>query len=52
LGLIGRSDPALGAEPPHLYTVTLRGRRRLRQKPLLDAWFYPLALGQPQGQRI
>jgi hypothetical protein len=44
---IGRSDPALGAEPPHLYAVTLRGRKRPRQRPLLDTWFYPLAVGQP-----
>jgi hypothetical protein len=47
LALIGKSDPALGAEPPHLYAVTLRGRKRLRKRPLLDTWFYPLVLGQP-----
>jgi hypothetical protein len=44
---IGRSDPSLGAEPPHLYAVTLRGRKEVRQSPKIDMGFYPLALGQP-----
>ncbi len=47
LELIGWSDPMLRAEPPALYAVTARGRRRLGQGPLLDTWFYPMALGQP-----
>ena len=47
LQLIGRTDPALGAEPPHVYAVTLRGRKRIRKRPLLECWFYPLQLGQP-----
>ena len=47
LGLIGHTDPALGAEPPHLYAVTLRGRKRVKKRPLLENWFYPLKLGQP-----
>ena len=47
LALIGRADPALGADPPPLYVVTLRGRKRARGRPLLDTWFYPLALGRP-----
>jgi hypothetical protein len=47
LALVGKEDPALGAEPPHLYAVTLRGRKRPRKRALLDMWFYPLALGQP-----
>jgi hypothetical protein len=49
LDLIGKEDPALradGADPPYLYAVTLRGRKQPRKRPLLDAWFYPLALGQ------
>jgi hypothetical protein len=46
LELIGRTDPVLGQEPTALYSVTVRGRRRLRQRPLLDAWFYPMNLGQ------
>jgi hypothetical protein len=47
LELIGRSDPILGAEPPELYAVTARGRKRVRKRPMLDTWFYPMALGQP-----
>jgi Protein of unknown function (DUF4058) len=47
LDLIGRSDPMLGAEPPGIYAVTARGRKRTGKRPLLDTWFYPLALGQP-----
>jgi hypothetical protein len=31
---------------PALYAVTVRGRKRIRQRPLLDTWYYPLALGQ------
>jgi hypothetical protein len=46
LELIGRSDPILGAEPPALYAVTVRGRKRGGKTPLLDTWFYPLVLGQ------
>jgi hypothetical protein len=47
LDLIGRTDPALGTEPPPIYAVTLRGRKRIRKQPLLENWFYPLQLGQP-----
>ena len=47
LELIGRSDPALGEQPPHLYAVTMRSRSHPRKRPVLDTWFYPLALGQP-----
>jgi hypothetical protein len=46
LDLIGCSDPSLGTEPPHLYAVTLRGRKRIRKRPLLDTWFSPMAVGQ------
>jgi hypothetical protein len=45
LELIGQSDPMLGAEPPPLYAVTIRGRKPVRKRPLLDTWFYPMALG-------
>jgi hypothetical protein len=45
--MIGQADLSLGTEPPYLYAVTLRGRKRIRQRPLLDTWFYPLTLGQP-----
>jgi hypothetical protein len=46
LARLGRADPAL-ADPPSLYAVTLRGRKPPKQRSLLDAWFFPLALGQP-----
>src|SRR5262249_24511945 len=45
LGLMGHTDPALGAEPPHLYAATLRGRKRMRKRSLLETWFYPLQPG-------
>lgn len=47
LDLIGGSDPMLGAEPPALYAVTARGRKRVRKRPVLDTWFDPMTLGQP-----
>jgi hypothetical protein len=47
LQLVAGSDPALGTEPPHLYSATLRRRQRLRRRTLLDTWFYPLVLGKP-----
>lgn len=46
LELIGRGDPMLGAQPPGIYAVTARGRKRLGMRPLLDTWFYPMVLGQ------
>lgn len=46
LDLIGKSDPALGTDPPYLYAVTIRGRTSPRKRPVIDIWFYPLALGQ------
>jgi len=36
----------LGAEPSALYAVSVRGRKRGGKTPLLDTWFYPMALGQ------
>ncbi len=47
LALVDRSDPTLGVEPPATYAVTVRGRKRAGERPLLDNWFYPMALGQP-----
>ena len=47
LELVGKSDPMLGAEPPALYAATMRGRKQVRRRPLLDAWFYPMTVGQP-----
>jgi hypothetical protein len=46
LARIGRTDPAL-ADPPPLYSVTLRARKPPKQRSLLDAWFFPLTIGQP-----
>jgi hypothetical protein len=47
LELIGRPDLAACVQDTFLYAATLRGRKRLRQRSLLDAWFYPMILGQP-----
>lgn len=47
LGRISQPDPQLGTDPPPLYAVSLRLRRRRKQPPLLDAWYSPLNLGQP-----
>jgi hypothetical protein len=45
--MLGRSDPSLGETPPPLYAVTLRARKRPRRRAaLLDAWFYPMTVGQ------
>jgi hypothetical protein len=47
LARVDRSDPSLGDPPPSLYAVTLRTRKPKKKRPLLDAWFFPLTLGQP-----
>lgn len=47
LARLGRADPHLAPTPPHLYAVTLRTRKPPRRRQLLDAWFYPMAFGQP-----
>ncbi len=47
LELVGKSDPTLGAEPPAIYAATMHGRKRIRRRPLLDVWFYPMTIGQP-----
>ncbi len=47
LDLLDRADPALSTTPPYLYGVTLRSRKPPRRRPLLDAWFYPMIVGQP-----
>ena len=50
---LGKSDPKLAPVEPTIYAVTLRARRTLtKTKPrvsrgLLDAWFYPMTIGQP-----
>jgi hypothetical protein len=47
LELVGRTDPMLGPEPPALYAVTVRGRKRERRRSVLDTWFCPMHLGHP-----
>jgi hypothetical protein len=47
LARLGRADPQLSEPPPALYAVTLRARKPPRRRSLLDAWFYPLAVGEP-----
>ncbi|MBO0700395.1 MAG: hypothetical protein J2P46_18500, partial [Zavarzinella sp.] len=39
--------PQLAPTPPRLYAVTLRGRRPPKGRLRLDAWFYPMAVGEP-----
>lgn len=46
LALLGRTDPKLAPTPPHIYAVTLRTRRLPKRRPLIDAWFYPMTVGQ------
>jgi len=47
LELIDRNDPQLGPTPPNLYAVTIRSRKPLRRRSVLDMWYYPMPLGQP-----
>jgi hypothetical protein len=47
LELIGGADPQLGATPPNLYAVTIRGRKQPAKRSLQNLWHYPMPLGQP-----
>jgi len=47
LTLYGGIDPELAPTPPPLYAVTIRGRRPPKGGLRLDAWFYPMTLGEP-----
>jgi hypothetical protein len=47
LASVGRSDPRLPPVPPPLYAVTLRTRKPPKRRNRLDAWFYPMAVGEP-----
>ncbi len=47
LWLLGRTDPELATATPCLYAVTLRSRKPPQRRQLLDAWFYPMIVGQP-----
>jgi Protein of unknown function (DUF4058) len=44
---VGHPDPLLNGDPPAIYAVTMRRRERGQRRPVLDTWFYPLAVGQP-----
>ncbi len=46
LELIGQTDPAFGPAPPPTYAATCRGRK-VGQRPRLEIWAYPLAVGSP-----
>lgn len=44
---IRRNDPQLAANPTNLYAVSLWVRKHLKRTSLLDAWYYPMTVGQP-----
>lgn len=46
LSYLHSEDPALTDDPPPIYAVTARTRYEDRRR-MLDAWYYPLVLGQP-----
>lgn len=46
LAQLGHADPAL-ATPNDTYAVTLRGRKSPKTRGRLDAWYFPMAVGQP-----
>lgn len=46
LAFIDRSDPAFAPKPPPIYAVTCRCRK-IGGVSKLEAWAYPLAVGQP-----
>jgi hypothetical protein len=47
LARLDQSDPQLAPTPPHLYAVTLRARKPPGGRLLIDAWFYPMTVGEP-----
>jgi hypothetical protein len=44
---LGRNDPVLEPVSPHLYAVTLRARPPFNRRSQVNAWFYPMSVGQP-----
>lgn len=46
LRLLTTTNPAFATATPHLYAVTLRSRKPPKRRQLLDAWFYPMTVGQ------
>lgn len=49
LKFIDRSDPAFSPNPGPIYAVTCRARK-IGQTPKLEAWAYPMTVGQPLPQ--
>ncbi len=47
LARFGHTESNLGDPSPALYAVTLRGRRPPKRRGLIDAWYFPLTVGQP-----
>ncbi len=47
LARLGHADPRLGAEPSALYAVTLRKRKPKKAPAVMDAWYFPMAIGEP-----
>ena len=45
LDLIGQTDPAFGPTPSPIYAASCRGRK-VGQRPRLETWAYPLAVGR------
>ena len=45
--LLDLTDSQLSPTPPPRDAVTLRARKPPKRRHLLDAWFYPMAVGQP-----
>lgn len=46
MGFVGHRDPTLGTEPPPTYAASCRWFER-GKRTVLEAWSYPLAVGQP-----
>lgn len=46
LDLLGRTDPSVDVNSPSMYAVTVRSRASSKSPSLVDAWFYPMAVGQ------
>jgi hypothetical protein len=47
LAALGHANPAVGTPPPSLYAATFRRRRRKQKLPLIDSWYFPMAVGEP-----
>lgn len=46
LDLLGQADPILNANSPSMYAVTVRSRGSSNGPMLVDAWYYPMTVGQ------